>query len=242
MLEVDLPLVGIFAFHCFLFCLLLCWGLIAWDRQRQPHPLAVLGFGVGFFAPLVWPHLYPVRWSAWQFEQLADSQRVSVFLTALLGSGVGGLGGEIVRRILPPAADDASHRGGIPLMLAAVGLFLGWQAAVVVGALALVLAVVLWPLLRGQRGTDYAGGVELSIFGGALGGLLTWAWWADFWGLPVGAAAVVLGLVSLGGAFLLRQLIWRPQIDLGRFRPPAEAELPIAPHIAPSPAGPENKE
>lgn len=244
--ELRFELLGLYAFHCFLFCLLMCWSLIAWDRQRMPHTLAVLAYGVGFFAPLVWPELFPVRWSPWQIEQLADAERVSIFLTAIMGIAAGTTLGWLLTLFVPRAeTQDASRRVGIPLMMAAVGLFLGWQAVAVVAPLVLAIGLLLVPLLRLRGRVDFAGGLELSILAASLLFVLRWDTWASGFGVGQSAYLFVLGLCTLGIGIVLRKVTWRPRIDLDRFRHPrsrGDGTSPDRQLVAPSPLAPENKE
>ena len=244
--ELRFDLLGLYAFHCFLFCILLCWSLIAWDRQRMPHTLGILAYGIGFFAPLIWPHLYPVRWSDWQFEQFADAERVSVFLTALCGAVAGAAWGWFLRYCLPASErEDASRWFGIPLMLTAVGLFLGWEAPFVVAALALGLAIVLWPIWKARGRSDLAGGVELSLLTAAFVYVLTWDFWDAWLGLGKTPQSWLLGLVPLLLALLVGKLTWRAPIDLERFRRPdwdAGKTSPELQLVAPSPSTADNKE
>ena len=229
MLELKLNLLGYYAFHCFLFCLLICWSLIAWDRQRMPTTLTILAFGVGFFGPLVWPNLYPVK-AAWAADQpgYASPVLVSVFETAIMGVLVGTLLGLAMRFFAPATtSDDHSGRWGVPIMMGAVGLFFGWEAALVISVLAVALTILLWPIWKKCQRADLAGGLELSIFGMALIHLLTWKFWnAYFEGHWLVTVAVFAGLLLLLG-LLLKRLTWRPSVDLDRFRlPPAASTTP----------------
>ncbi|MBI1249295.1 hypothetical protein GC197_15800 [bacterium] len=232
MLELKFDLLSTYAFHCFLFSLLMCWALIAWDRSRMPLTLGVLAFGFGFFAPLIWPNLYPVPWSSWTIETLHDAIRLSVFLTALCGIVVGSLWGFALRGILPKAdASDTSGRWGIPIMLAVIGLYFGWQATFAIAAVSLTISLVLAPILKARQRVDFAGGVELSILVASLIFVLSWKFWVETVGLGSLLPNCLLGGIAVVFALLLRKITWRVEIDLSRFRRPKTDPSPQSPDV-----------
>lgn len=219
MLELQFGLIGLYLFHCFLFCLFLCWSLIAWDRQRIPMTLALLAFGVGFAGPLIWPSLLPVRSGLEVIGHFDDTERFSVFLTLLSGMGLGALLGLAMRRFVPSAeATDRSGRWGIPTMMVAAGLFFGWQAVATIAASSLLLTILLAPLLKARGRTDIAGGLELSILAASLIHLLSWKFWNPLFSpYPLATGAALIALTAALG-MILRQLTWRAPIDLNRFK------------------------
>lgn len=232
MLELQFGLIGIYLFHCFLFCMLLCWSLIAWDRQRMPLTLALLTFGVGFIGPLIWPSLLPVRSGLEGLVRFDDAERISVFLTLLAGMLQGTLLGMAMRWFVPKTdADDVSGRWGIPIMTFAVGLFFGWQAASVIAIVAIALAIVISPILRARGRVDIAGGLELSILAASLFHLLSWKFWNSYFEAnPLVAWGSSLG-VTLALGMILRKITWRASIDLQRFRQTSKATATNSPDL-----------
>ncbi|WDI43668.1 A24 family peptidase [Bremerella sp. P1] len=224
MLELQFPLLSIYVFHCYLFSLMVCWAMIAWDRCRMPLTLCVLAYGVGFLGPMIWPNLYPVRFGEVDLGSVVDAPRLEVFLTVLCGTLAGAAWGMLVRAFVSkPLKDDHSHRLGIPIMMVAAGMYFGWQATFVIAALSLLSSIIIWPVLKRLGRNDFAGGVELSILLSSFVFVLFWKFWDQPYGLTdlpkaavFAAAAVVLGL-------LLRKLTWRPTLDLRRFQRPADS-------------------
>ena len=232
MLELQFGLIGLYLFHCFLFCLLLCWSLIAWDRQRMPLTLALLAFGVGFVGPLVWPTLLPVHSGFESIGNFDDPERFSVFLTLLLGMTAGGLLGLAMRLFVPRTdTSDASGRWGVPTMMVAMGLFFGWQATVTIAAGALLLAIVISPLLKARGRLDIAGGLELSILAASFIHLLSWKFWNSFFiPHPLATGGVLLVLILFLG-LVLRKITWRATIDLHRFRRTPDSPANESPNL-----------
>ncbi|RCS49428.1 prepilin peptidase [Bremerella cremea] len=232
MLELQFGLIGLYLFHCFLFCLLLCWSLIAWDRQRMPLTLALLGFGVGFVGPLIWPALLPVRSGFESIGNFDDPERFSVFLTLLIGMAEGALLGLAMRCFVPSTdADGSSGRWGVPTMMFAVGLFFGWQAAATIAAGALLLAIIISPLLKARGRHDMAGGLELSILTASLIHLLSWQFWNPFFPPhPLATWGILLGIILFLG-LVLRKITWRPSVDLQRFRRTSEVPGNESPNL-----------
>lgn len=223
MLELQFPLLSIYVFHCYLFSLMVCWGMIAWDRSRMPLTLCVLAYGAGFLGPMIWPELYPVRLGSMDLGSVVDADRLEVFLSALCGAFAGTAWGILMRAFVSqPTADDHSRRLGIPIMMVAVGLYLGWQATVVIAALSMLMSVVIWPVLNRIGRTDFAGGVELSILASSFTFVLYWKFWNEPFGLTDLPKSIVFGVSAVVLGLLLRKLTWRPTLDLQRFQRPAE--------------------
>lgn len=135
-------LCGILAYHLLLISTLIAAAGIEYDGHRAPVRLIVPALVAGLLAPVVWPHLHPVP--AWQ---------------GLLGGPLAGLGdataGLVAGAVLSLAAWPAVGRErGLGFLLASVctGLFLGWQAAVVVVAATVTVHLLLGLLGRLWRG------------------------------------------------------------------------------------------
>lgn len=223
MLELQFPLLSIYVFHCYLFSLMVCWAMIAWDRSRMPLTLCVLAYGAGFLGPIIWPDLYPVRFASMDPIGVIDEERFEVFISVLCGVMAGAAWGLLMRVFASrPVADDQSRRLGIPIMMVAAGLFFGWQATFAIAAISLLLSVLIWPALNRIGRNDFAGGVELSILFGSFVFVLFWKFWNHPYGLTDLSAAAAFGSIAVLLGLLLWKLTWRPTLDLSRFQRPAE--------------------
>jgi len=157
-------LYSIYAYHLVLLCTLLCAGLIARDGARVPGRLFLPAIIVGALAPLAWPQLHPTPVvGAW-----------TGFLGGIADTSAGGLAGAALGWLASrPLARE--QRAGLWLAVVSVGLFLGWQAGVVLGAVAAAAGL----LERLGRGAG-AGFLRLPAVGwlgaGTLAWLVAWAW------------------------------------------------------------------
>jgi hypothetical protein len=139
-------LVALVCYHLVLLCTLLAAGWIEYDGLRLPMRLMLPALAVGALVPLAWPEVRPVAawagWSGWPG-----------WIEGLTGGVAGIAAGSLVGLVV---WGTAGPRGRLGLVAgpACVGLFLGWQAGVVLGAVAAVFhlaAVALgrwWPGLR----------------------------------------------------------------------------------------------
>jgi leader peptidase (prepilin peptidase)/N-methyltransferase len=123
---------AVVAYHLLLLCTLLSAGLIEYDGHRPPARLMAPALVVGLLAPLAWPQLRPVplhaAWTA-PWAGLADG---AAGLVAGLGLGLA----------LWYTVGPRSQRS-LLWAPACVGLFLGWQAAVVLGLVGAVLHAIV---------------------------------------------------------------------------------------------------
>jgi leader peptidase (prepilin peptidase) / N-methyltransferase len=152
-------LVGLSLYHCGTLCVLLVWGLIAWDGRRVPGRNILAVLGVAAALPVVFPSLHPLGLTggpgttedAWLMQGLAVSVAGGVagllcglFLQWLLGRLLHG---------------DASGRTGQPLRpphalasgLTLVGIVYGWQGMLGTMVLLLVACLVqtlIWSAVR----------------------------------------------------------------------------------------------
>jgi leader peptidase (prepilin peptidase)/N-methyltransferase len=126
-------LAGLLGWHLLLLLTLLAAALIEYDGHRPPWRLFAPGLVAGLLAPIVWPHLHPVPVS------MGAGGPLSGLLDGLAGLVVGAsaplVGWCLIAR---------RERFGLSVASASVGLFLGWQAALVLA----VVAVTLYGLCR----------------------------------------------------------------------------------------------
>ncbi len=155
-------LAGIVAYHLLLMSTLLPIALIEFDGEPIPWRLAWPAILIGLAAPVAWPFLHPVpAWPGWWGPPAGFADGAAGLLAGLAL-------GFIVERL---AASDVR---GIVLGPGCVGLFLGYQAAVVL----VFAAAVLHLLTRGLG--KLAPRLGRLPFNGwiTLGALV----WIVFWG------------------------------------------------------------
>ena len=127
-------LVRIWSYHTTLLCVLLSCAMIVYDRQRLPYSLLGFALLVGGVLPAVWPDVHPLPCcDAGTEPALARFATSAAGLTA--GALVGALLGVLVTR-LPRSRprfvqQTATH---IAILFATIGIFLGWQAVLVIAA------------------------------------------------------------------------------------------------------------
>ncbi|NUQ64944.1 MAG: prepilin peptidase [Pirellulales bacterium] len=113
-------LAGILAYHLFLLSTLLPIALIEYDKKPGIWRAAWPALLIGLLAPVAWPQLHPVPagpvWTGWH-AGLADGA-AGLLAGLVVGAGMQRLAGRGV--------------SGLCAGPACVGLFLGWQAVVVV--------------------------------------------------------------------------------------------------------------
>ena len=128
----------IYVYHLLLLCTLLCAALIEFDGKRLQWRLFIPAGVIGLLAPLFWPNLHPVP--AWQGLQ---------GLLAGLADGAIGLavGAALGMAAWWPWKDQ--KRIGVIFAAGCVGLFLGWQAVVVLSLAS--MAIYLPSMLLGRR-------------------------------------------------------------------------------------------
>lgn len=216
--------VGIVAYHLFLYGTILTALYANWQRGRMPWYFWGLASAIVFGLPLVFDHLLPMK--------LATIENVSpAVLNAMtsLAGGVAGLacGVLLVRffaRHLPSGSDDPagaedgwqlSLSGVVPALLL-LGLGLGWQAIFgVVGCAAFLLGLVL--CFRGGRRFVAENGVLATLLIAAVTHQFVWESLVKFgqpvwlhqnspWPIAVGFAASVFVM------FYMVSRVWKSHL------------------------------
>jgi len=144
-------LLALTLYHAGTLCVLLVWGLIAWDRGRPPrwHVASVLLVAAGL--AVVLPLLHPLPLVTHPAAAVDDGGRlVRGLATSVAGGGAGWLAGAALQAWLGRLLrGDAAGRAGLPLAaptslaggLALVGVVLGWQG--MLGTVFVLLAACL---------------------------------------------------------------------------------------------------
>jgi len=197
--SLDWGLLGIYAYHCFLMCVLVCAGLIRYDRQPMPSKLLAIGLLGGLLPPLVWPGLRPVPWTL----LVEGSARGA---GSALADGLAGVAaGLLVGCALAAALRETVARGEMRAVCGAaalVGAFLGWQATVSLGLLAamlLFLAALLSHVVSTLARIPLSGFVGLAtlIQIAAWRSLSDLSWWPGPTGRALPMVAGVAGAATL---------------------------------------------
>lgn len=136
-------LVGMYGFHMLAIAALFTWTLLDIDRQTVPAMTRLATALLLFVLPVAWPGLLPVAWAidpAWRLS--------NPWLGGAATAAVGGLAGWLIAWCASRATGDRGHAASAGLI---AGMTLGWQAAIGVGLLALVLRCVAVAAARWRR-------------------------------------------------------------------------------------------
>jgi hypothetical protein len=215
-------------------CILLVWGLIAWDRHPLPgrHVVAVLL--VAILLPSLFPSLHPLPLSLdADASRTADDWLVNGLAVSVAGGLAGFCCGQFLHLLLNRLLRcDAAGRCGLPLLptssmgvgLALVGIVFGWQGMLGTVILLLVACLVqiliwstvmAWPSMPLELLLVPATFIHLCVWRQAVTSLAPW--WP---GSPTLAClappAALLVLV------LLALLVITPAVD--RSQPPVDAD------------------
>ena len=178
-------LIGLYLYHCVGLCVLLVWGLIAWDGRRLPIRSAATVLLVAAGLPILFPALHPLH-LGWQPGGSANASTTDRLLQGLGVSFVGGLAGMLcgifLQRLLGRLLrGDAAGRSGLPLRppetlglgLTLVGIVFGWQA--MLGAVVLLLVACLVQMLVWSAVMDWPSvPTELMLVGATFLHLCVW--------------------------------------------------------------------
>jgi len=134
-------LVGLYLFHCFLFCTLLTWMLMTKDGNRIPMRLVVFSFAVAIVAPIAFPNLSLVP--IWKPLPSWATGWIGIALHGVIGAIVGAMAGFAagrLSRLVLKAVDGPEWI--LALCTAIAGCVLGWQAAIAISTIFMMLALL----------------------------------------------------------------------------------------------------
>ena len=152
-------LIGLWLYHCGMLCVLLVWGLVAWDGRRVPNRSVLAVLGVAAALPVVFPPLHPLRLTGGAGTTM-DGWLMQGLAVSVAGGVAGLLAGLFLQWLLGRLLHgDASGRKGQPLSpphalasgLALVGIVCGWQGmlgTMVLLLVACLLQSLIWSAVR----------------------------------------------------------------------------------------------
>jgi leader peptidase (prepilin peptidase) / N-methyltransferase len=193
-------LVGLYAFHCFLFATLAAWSLMAVDGHLPPARSVVGALIPAVALPLLLPFLYPAP-SGWTAGGMPSPPA-----TLLCGAGAGLASGWLLS-----GARFGGEARGVLAACALVGITLGWKAVVLISALAGGFHVLHRLVSPPNASRSPLVG---HVFVAALVHHVAWRWIDDWvWGasLPSETAGVRTTVIvaTAAAVMLLAGLMWR---------------------------------
>lgn len=143
----------VYAYHLMLICSLICVAMIQFDGHRLPGALLWAPVLCGWIAPLACPAMYPVPLLTIDASTMGMLVRFATLVDSGTGMATGAAIGWIARTWVAgtlagcqpqrtPALQPSLWAGAL------CGLYLGWQAALIVGGVATLLHLVLLTLFR----------------------------------------------------------------------------------------------
>ncbi len=172
---------GIFLYHVALMNCLLTLALIERDRQRCPRWLEWLQVVAFVALPIAISSLQPVAFDS-QIPVEVSQQLLawlSRLLTCLIGGGAGYLLGAAFQRM-----KLSRESGLLPLAMALVGIALGWQATLTIGAfwaIAIGLNRLATARTIGPRKFIRSFGATAMLLVAAMVHQPLWKWLAEYW-------------------------------------------------------------
>ncbi len=202
-------LVRLYLFHCFSLSALLTWTLIDIDKQKIPNWLRLSAALVLGMLPAIWPKLLPVHWWCVGTTTSFSSELTisSAIVTSVLGALAGAAMGWFSMLAIPSAGrnvSDSSRRQDDSTGFAAghsisagliVGLALGWQGALGVWLLTLLLRPIIswasrWANVNEPR-------ITLVVFVAFFLQLIGWRLLSVFWWPSAGTTPTSWAILSL---------------------------------------------
>jgi len=130
-------LVGLYVFHCYVFCAVLCWTMMERDGRSIPIRSICITVALALAATVIWPLLLPFFPD---YEKLPFSSSVTWTqrTTAIQLMFVGGIAGLLAGVMLRRLAGVPQH----PAVWILPGMALGWKAICVVSLLCFVTRLI----------------------------------------------------------------------------------------------------
>jgi prepilin signal peptidase PulO-like enzyme (type II secretory pathway) len=178
-------IVARYVYHLWLLATLLAAALIDRDSHIVPRKMLLLAIGVGLAGAIAWPAVQPlfgqVLPATWHLEL-----RWSALAASLAGGLAGWMGGQLFSLIGSPssknlaALESRSKQVSLPdpILLTCAGVFLGWQAAVLIG----LAATLFWLTIEGwkrRRPNTARWGWTAFVFVAAIGWIALSRNWYD---------------------------------------------------------------
>ncbi len=164
--EPSWDLIQIVSFHLTLILFLFTFSLVALEYRKIPVSIFVTGIAFGLGMPLIWPAIQLINWQFpishdWPLDRFAPGQ--------FIYAGAGMLAGLTIGAIVTQLSSQVQVYYGFGLL----GLFLGWQSALVV--LVWFLIFSLFQIL-GARWNATVRGANARLLVATLIHLMTWRW------------------------------------------------------------------
>ncbi len=129
-------LVALYAYHCLMFCILVAWTLIAFDRNPIPKRSLVVALLMAAIPPILLPTLLPMA----SLHPWAGRGALSSVIELSLGCAAGFAAGQLLAWGGRLAGAGASL--GVAAACTLIGAMLGWQAVLVISGLASILFLI----------------------------------------------------------------------------------------------------
>lgn len=207
-------LLRIYAWHLTLLYLANIIWLIDEDGQRIPRSLWLIVPVVGLVGGIWFPDLNPtLRLGGLHGQPFTWMQRSQGFLSGFLGWLSGTLIGYFVRPV-PPSRRVSRVCAPTAILLASVGIVLGWQGAVSTALIAGIFGL-LQRLIRDTGGTFGPRSTVFALWLALPVQLLAWRWLDSHWWWPGSRATwPVLAAATAMTLFLWRLAIRDERADL----------------------------
>jgi hypothetical protein len=196
LIEPAWDLIAIVAWHLTLICFLFLFAITQLDYPRIPNSLFWVGIVFGILLPLLCPCVQLINWTfpisdAWPVARFSVDQ----FMYLVLGATAGSVGGTAIgaadksgllgndeqdSRKQPARQEGAQRSWSVNALfgMALVGVYLGWQSALLVAAYAFLIQRAIstlqhvWP----TQFIQLVSNANTWLLAATLVHLMTWRW------------------------------------------------------------------